>query len=97
MLYLDLRPGVDATSVEPAVKKAVVEANKQWPGVEAKRIETGWQIVIPAQYVVGHEAHFGQVTEKYLGFLEAGKMPSWEVPNMIQKYRTIMEAYKMSR
>jgi len=97
MLYLDLRPGVDAASVEPALNKAMAKAAKQWPGVEAKRIATGWQIVIPAQYVVGHEAHFGQVTEKYLGFLDAGKMPSWEVPNMIQKYRTIMEAYKMSR
>lgn len=75
----------------------MVLAAKQWPGVEAKRIATGWQIVIPAHYAVGHEAHFGQVTEKYLGFLDAGKMPSWEVPNMIQKYRTIMEAYKMSR
>lgn len=97
MLYLDLRPGVDAASVEPALTKAIAEANKKWPGVEAKKIETGWQIVIPKEYVVGHEAHFGQVTSKYLGFLDAGKMPDWEVPNMIQKYRTIMEAYKMSR
>jgi len=97
MLYLDLRPGVDAASIEPALMKAIAKANKEWPGVEAKRLPTGWQIVIPAQYAVGHEAHFGQVTEKYLGFLEAGKMPSWEVPNMIQKYRTIMEAYKLSR
>ncbi len=97
MLYLDLRPGVDAASIEPALKKAIVEANKQWPGVDVKRVATGWELVIPQQYYNGHEAHFGQVTEKYLGFLDAGKMPSWEVPNMIQKYRTIMEAYKMSR
>jgi predicted dehydrogenase len=97
MLYLDLRPGVDAASIEPALKKAIVEANKQWPGVDVKRIATGWELVIPQGYYNGHEAHFGQVMEKYLGFLDAGKMPTWEVPNMIQKYRTIMEAYKMSR
>ena len=27
-------------------------------------------------------------TEKYLGYLSAGKMPEWEVPNMIAKYYT---------
>lgn len=97
MLYLDLRPGVDAASLEPALKKAIAEANKQWPGVDVKRIATGWELVIPQVYYNGHEAHFGQVMEKYLGFLDAGKMPNWEVPNMLQKYRTIMEAYKMSR
>jgi hypothetical protein len=43
---------------------------------------------------VGHEAHFGQVAEKYLGFLVQGSMPEWEVPNMIVKYYTTTEGLK---
>ncbi|MDD4516484.1 putative oxidoreductase C-terminal domain-containing protein, partial [Massilibacteroides sp.] len=43
-----------------------------------------WQIQIPAKYRVGHEAHFGQVTENFLQYLKDGKLPEWEVPNMIK-------------
>ena len=45
-----------------------------------------WHIAVPDRYRIGHEAHFTKVTEKYLGFLEDGKMPDWEVPNMLTKY-----------
>ena len=43
------------------------------------------------------EAHFAQVTENYLRYLRAGRLPDWEVPNMITKYATIMQAYKLCR
>ena len=54
-------------------------------------------MVIPEDYRVGHEAHFAQVTEKYLQYLVKGKLPSWEVPNMITKYYTTMEGLKMAK
>ena len=34
---------------------------------------------------------------KFLRYLREGKLPEWEVPNMLVKYGTIMEAYRMSR
>lgn len=55
------------------------------------------RINIPAKYRVGHEEHFAQVTEKYLGFLKEGKMPEWEVPGMIVKYYTTTSALMMAR
>jgi hypothetical protein len=55
------------------------------------------RIDIPAKYRVTHEEHFGQVTAKYLEFLKEGKMPEWEVPNMITKYYTTTSALKMAR
>ncbi|MCL2104454.1 MAG: PmoA family protein [Kiritimatiellaeota bacterium] len=97
MLYLEPRAGVDASTLEAPLQAAVAAAAKTWPGVSVKRTDAGWEVIIPDNYHNGHEAHFGQVAEKYLGFLDAGAMPAWEVPNMTQKYRTIMEAYKMSR
>jgi predicted dehydrogenase len=96
-LYLEPRPGVDPASLEEPLKRAVAAAEKVWPGVTVKKIEAGWEVVVPPAYHVGHEAHFGQVAERYLGCLDAGFLPAWEAPNMLQKYRTIMEAYQMSR
>ena len=49
---------------------------------------------IPDSYKVGHEAHFGQVTEKYLNYLKSGNLPEWEIPNMIVKYYTTTEGMK---
>jgi predicted dehydrogenase len=55
------------------------------------------KIVIPDKYRVGHEAHFGQVTESFLKFLEAGKLPEWEVEGMITKYYTTTSALKKAK
>ncbi len=52
---------------------------------------------MPAHYHVGHEAHFGQVTEKFLGYLTAGALPAWEVPNMLAKYYTTTQALALAR
>ncbi|MEQ8339341.1 MAG: putative oxidoreductase C-terminal domain-containing protein, partial [Cyclobacteriaceae bacterium] len=60
-----------------------------FPGVTLEQLEDNlWTINIPDKYKVGHEAHFAQVTEKYLKYLIDGKLPEWEVPNMITKYYT---------
>jgi hypothetical protein len=37
------------------------------------------------------------VTERFLRFLAEGKMPAWEVPNMLAKYYTTTEAYRLSQ
>jgi hypothetical protein len=97
VLYLEPRAGVDPAALEEPLKRAVAAADKLWPGVAVKACGPGWEVVVPQSYHVGHEAHFGQVAEKYLGYLDAGAMPAWEVPNMLQKYRTTLEAYRLSR
>jgi len=99
VLYVEPRrvPDVKKDELEAALKEAIATLNKTYPGVGFEAHETGWRINIPASYAVGHEAHFGQVMEKYLGFLKNGDMPAWEVPNMIVKYHTLMEAYSKSR
>ena len=55
------------------------------------------KIFIPKKYRVSHEEHFGQVTQKFLEYLEAGKLPDWEVPGMITKYYTTTSALKMAK
>ena len=52
--------------------------------------------IVPGKYRIGHEAHFGQVTKRYLQYLVDGKLPDWEEPNMIAKYYTNTTALKMA-
>lgn len=56
-----------------------------------------WEMVVPEPYKLGHEAHFGKVTELFLGYVQGEKVPAWEVPNTLVKYRTLMEAWRLSR
>lgn len=70
----------------------------KYPGTTATKItENLWKINIPREFKIGHEAHFAQVTQNYLQYLGEGRLPEWEVPNMIAKYYTIMEAYKLAK
>jgi predicted dehydrogenase len=66
-----------------------------YPGIKLKKLDNKrWTVNIPEKYKVGHEAHFGQVTEQYLRYLVWGRLPEWEVPNMITKYYTTTEGMK---
>ncbi|MGI9551036.1 MAG: putative oxidoreductase C-terminal domain-containing protein [Aurantibacter sp.] len=74
------------------------EIKAQFPGTTAELVtESAWRINIPDEFKIGHEAHFAQVTQNYLKYLEEGKLPGWEVPNMITKYFTTIEAYEMAQ
>jgi len=55
------------------------------------------KINIPDNYRVSHEEHFGQVTAKFLEYMEAGKLPEWEVPGMITKYYTTTTGLKKAK
>jgi len=74
---------------------AVDGLTSKYPGISVEKIgDKTWTLVIPDHYNNGHEAHFTQVTEKYLQYLKDGKLPEWEVPNMIVKYYTTTEGLK---
>lgn len=76
----------DDAAFEKDLTAALASLQAKYPGVEIKKTATGWQTQIPEKYNTGHEAHFAQVTESYLKYLAEGKLPDWEVPNMITKY-----------
>jgi predicted dehydrogenase len=94
-LYIESIPGSPA-ELEANLTKAVNEdLQAAYPGIKlVKQSDKLWMVEIPASYSVGHEAHFTQVTEKYLQYLKDGKLPDWEVPNMIVKYYTTTEGLK---
>lgn len=96
-LYVEQTGGGQDASFVAALNKAVEGLQARFPGLSVD-FRTGEAIIIvPDKYKDGHEAHFTQVTEKYLEYLKAGKLPDWEVPNMIAKYYTTTKGYEMSR
>ncbi len=96
-LYVEAAAGQSREELEGALKKAIENLQPQYPGIGLMAEDQSWRISIPDKYRVGHEAHFGQVTEDYLGFLAKHQMPGWEVPNMLAKYYTTMQALEMAR
>ena len=94
-LYIEALPDVDIKELTGALYNAVQGLTSKYDGIELEKLgDTKWKLNIPEKYKVGHEAHFGQVTEKYLQYLIDGKLPDWEVPNMIVKYYTTTEGLK---
>jgi predicted dehydrogenase len=97
VLYVENAGKADDVAFATALKVAIESLQRKYPGVSFGRDGKAWWVTVPEKYDVGHEAHFAQVTENYLRYLRAGRLPDWEVPNMITKYATIMQAYELSR
>ncbi len=98
-VYIEANAACDLMAFEPNLKKAVEQKiAAKYVGLRLNKLSDRlWSVEVPAQYSVGHEAHFGQVTEKFLQYLKDGKLPEWEVPNMIVKYYTTTEAMKLAQ
>lgn len=96
-LYVEAARGVNRGALGSALKKAVTNLQATFPGLELEAKGGGWHIRIPDRHRTDHEAHFGQVTEKFLKFLRDGTLPAWEVPSMITKYYTTTRALEMAR
>jgi hypothetical protein len=96
-LYVQNSATVSEAQFEQALQAAVARLNVTWPRLGLRQVGAEWEIVIPDKYRVGHEQHFAQVTEQFLRYLAEAKMADWEVPNMIAKYYTTTEAYRLSQ
>lgn len=94
-LYITPAAGA-SQGFEPALNNAVKKLQAAYPGVAIEKAATGWKVVIPQSYKVGHEAHFGQVMKRYLQFLKDKKLPVWEEPNMLAKYYTSTKALEIA-
>ncbi len=94
-LYIE--PVNNSASYNDDVTKEFKSIQTKYPGVELKKATAGWEVITSEKYKEGHEAHFARVTEKFLQYLKEGKLPSWEVPNMIAKYYTTTSALEMAK
>jgi predicted dehydrogenase len=99
VLYIESTPGGDADGFRKKLQEAINEKLAvKYPGIKLVEQSTDkWSVDIPEKYKVGHEAHFRQVTEAFIKYLKEGKLPDWEVPNMITKYYITTKALEIAR
>jgi predicted dehydrogenase len=92
-LYIKLLDGQEKV-LENAIQ---TDLQGRYSGLGLEKLPNGeFRILIPESYHVGHEAHFAQVTEKFLEYFQNGNMPEWEVPNMLVKYFTTTRALEIA-
>ena len=95
-LYAENVRGMSMADFTSALKKAIESLPYEDVVIETAG-EGTLKISIPDVYKTTHEDHFGQVTEKFLEYMEAGKLPEWEVPGMITKYYTTTTGLKKAK
>ena len=95
-LYVDATSGTTLDEFSRAMRQAIDELRRKYPDVTYRQRGTACHVSIPDEYRIGHEAHFGQVTERYLRYLVDGKLPDWEVSNMKTKYSITTKALELA-
>ncbi|MEX2639250.1 MAG: putative oxidoreductase C-terminal domain-containing protein [Balneolales bacterium] len=95
-LYVEPSQGMAHEDLEPAFKDAMAGLQKEYAGLTYKKVDKGWELSIPDVHYLGHEAHFGTVAKNFYGYLIDGKLPDWEVQNMITKYYITTQALEMA-
>ena len=96
VLYVETSEPASATDFEQKLRAAVTRLAERFPELRLERAGVAWKVVIPDRYHVGHEAHFAQVTERFLRGLAKEDLPDSELPNILAKYYTTTEAYRLS-
>jgi predicted dehydrogenase len=83
-LYIEPKQN-DAAYTE-GLQAAIRQLSAKYPGISLENKGARWKVVIPDNLKTGHEAHFADVMQRYLQFLQQGKVPEWEVKNILAKY-----------
>lgn len=81
---------------EKDLQKGLENIAQTYPGVDVIKTDLGWKVNIPENLKVSHEDQFASVVKKYLQYLEAGKMPEWEISAMLTKYYTTTRALEVA-
>lgn len=98
-LYVEAAPGADRVQLAEALGALAARLNDgDYPGVQVLEDGERWRIDIPGKYRIGHEAHFGQVTQNFLSYLDGEKqLPEWHYSNLYAKYFITTTALQMAR
>jgi predicted dehydrogenase len=92
-------PGAGAL---PEARRALCDRIGHWqavhPGVGLVENDGQFRLSIPAQYRVGHEAHFAEVTDQFLRYVRGQDCPpAWEAANLLAKYTVTTHGVDLAR
>lgn len=85
--------GADAAATARALDAALAAASAESPGVAVKLREPGvHEIVIPPGLDPGHEAHFAELLDEMLTWIDAGHFPAAIAGRTLAKYALLADA-----
>ncbi len=90
--------GPEARDVRAALEKRIASLQARYPSLAVAEEGGTLRVVIPDRYRTTHEAHFAEVTARFLGYLKDPKtVPPWEKANMLAKYYVTTKGTELSR
>jgi hypothetical protein len=97
-LYAVPAEGGGKAALRAAVEKKLASLASRFPGLAAEDVGDAVHIVIPDAFRTSHEAHFAEVTSRFLEYLRApSSVPAWEKANMLSKYAVTTRGTALSR
>jgi hypothetical protein len=97
-LYVVPNSRAQRNEVLAGLSKKVSSLQTKFPDIAYEERGEEFRLTIPDKYRVGHEEHFAQVTERFLGYFKNPKsLPAWERPNMLAKYYVTTKGVELSR
>ena len=87
----------EKTAIRGALERKIAALQSKYPGVAVADQGSQLRVTIPDKYRVGHEAHFAEVTSRFLEYLrDPRRLPAWEKSNMLAKYYLTTKAVQLS-
>jgi len=81
----------DAT--DTARHLARVLTGGEWPGTQVRAVDTAsFEVQVPPALDVGHEAHFAELLDELLGWIDTGHRPAALATRTLAKYTLLAEA-----
>ena len=97
-LYLVPNRAGDRPAVLAAAQKRIAALAPRYPGLAVETAGEELHVVVPDAFRTGHEAHFAEVTRRFLEYLkDPGSMPRFEHANMLAKYFVTTSGTELSR
>jgi hypothetical protein len=88
---------VPVTDITAALERRIAELQPAYPGIGLAELGREWRVTVPDALRIGHEAHFAQLTRRFLDHVEhRRRLPAWEKPNTLAKYYVCTEGVAMS-
>ena len=93
---LYIHPVVTDVEFNKALNLLIEKWRRIYPEISLSKENGKIHVVVPQAYREAHEAHFAKVAERFFSYLVDGKMPDWEIPNMMAKYYITTTAFKIA-
>lgn len=94
---LSVHPSGEMPVNERALVRAIKALQKIFPGVGYRRDGTAMRIDIPDALRTGHEAHFGEVLDQFIDYIDSGEWPSALGPDLVVKYTLLARARELAQ